>query len=53
MSKYVLYVKETRNKRRQKKYGLLPPKLAEATPWEKLCVDLLALRKSEEKELKI
>jgi len=30
-----------RNKRRQKKYGLLPPKLAEATPWDKLCVDLI------------
>jgi hypothetical protein len=29
-----------RNKRRQKKYGLLPPKLAEATPWDKLCVRL-------------
>ena len=26
---------------RQKKYGLLPPKLAEATPWDKLCVDLI------------
>jgi transposase InsO family protein len=30
-----------RNKRRQKKYGLLPPKLAEATPWDKLCIDLI------------
>jgi hypothetical protein len=30
-----------RNKRRQKKYGLLPPKLAEATPWDKLCADLI------------
>jgi hypothetical protein len=29
------------NKRRQKKYGLLPPKLAEATPGDKLCVDLI------------
>jgi hypothetical protein len=28
-----------RNKRRQKKYGLLPPKLAEAIPWDKLCVN--------------
>jgi hypothetical protein len=30
------------NKRRQKKYGLLPPKLAvaEATPLDKLCVNL-------------
>jgi hypothetical protein len=24
------------------KYGLLPPKLAEATPWDKLCVDLIS-----------
>jgi hypothetical protein len=31
-----------RNKRRQKKYGLLPPKLAEATPWDKLCVNLIS-----------
>jgi transposase InsO family protein len=30
-----------RNKRKQKKYGLLPPKEAEATPWDKLCVDLI------------
>jgi hypothetical protein len=30
-----------RNKRGQKKYGLLPPKLAEATPWDKLCNDLI------------
>jgi hypothetical protein len=29
------------NKRRQKKYGLLPPKLAEATPWDKLCAGLI------------
>jgi hypothetical protein len=29
------------NKRRQKKYGLLPPKEAEETPWDKLCVDLI------------
>jgi hypothetical protein len=29
------------NKRRQKKYGLLPPKEAKATPWDKLCVDLI------------
>ena len=26
---------------KQKKYGLLPPKLAEATPRDKLCVDLI------------
>jgi transposase InsO family protein len=30
-----------RNKRKQKKYGFLPPKEAEATPWDKLCVDLI------------
>ena len=30
-----------RNKRRQKKYGHLPPKDAEATPWDKLCIDLI------------
>lgn len=30
-----------RNKQRQKKYGLLPPKEAEAVPWDKLCVDLI------------
>ena len=30
-----------RNKRKQKNYGLLPPKLAESTPWDKLCVDLI------------
>ena len=28
------------NKRRQKKYGLLPPNDAETTPCNKLCVDL-------------
>jgi Integrase zinc binding domain/RNase H-like domain found in reverse transcriptase len=30
-----------RNKRRQKKYGHVPMKEAEATPWDKLCVDLI------------
>jgi hypothetical protein len=30
-----------RNKRTQKKYGLLPPKEAKAKPWDKLCVDLI------------
>ena len=29
------------NKRKQKKLGWLPPKMAEATPWDKLCVDLI------------
>ena len=28
-------------KRTKKNYGLLPPKEAEATPWEKLCVDMI------------
>ena len=28
-------------KRSSKKYGHLPPKEAEATPWDKLCVDLI------------
>jgi hypothetical protein len=27
---------------RQTRYGLLPPKLAEATPWDKLCVNLIS-----------
>ncbi len=30
-----------RAKRSTKKYGHLPPKEAEADPWEKLCVDLI------------
>jgi transposase InsO family protein len=30
-----------RSKRRFKKYGELPEKEAEATPWDKLCVDLI------------
>ena len=30
-----------RNKRRQIKYGLLPPKEAESTPWDKLYIDLI------------
>ena len=30
-----------RNKRRQKKYGILPPKVAESNPWDKPCVDLI------------
>jgi hypothetical protein len=40
--------------RRQKKYGLLPPKEAQATPWDKLCVDLIGpfkIRRKGEKEL--
>jgi RNase H-like domain found in reverse transcriptase/Integrase zinc binding domain len=38
-----------RNKRRQKKYGLIPPKEAESTPWDKLCVDLIGPLRLEEK----
>jgi len=30
-----------RNKRKVKKYGHLPPKEAEATPWDKMCIDLI------------
>ena len=38
-----------KTKRRQKKYGLLPPKEAEATPWDKLCVDLIGPYKIQRK----
>jgi transposase InsO family protein len=30
-----------RNKKQRKKYGLLPEKIAESTPWDKCCVDLI------------
>ncbi len=30
-----------RNKKQCKKYGHLPPKEAETTPWDRLCVDLI------------
>jgi hypothetical protein len=43
-----------RNKRRQKTYGFLQPKLAEATPWDKLCVNLIGpykIRRKGNKEL--
>jgi hypothetical protein len=43
-----------RNKRQQKKFGLLPPKEAKETPWDKLCVDLISpykIRRKGEKEL--
>ena len=30
-----------RNKRQRKKYGYLPPKEAEAIPWDKVCVDTI------------
>jgi hypothetical protein len=32
-----------KTKRTNKKYGHLPPKVAEATPWDVLCVDLIGL----------
>ena len=45
-----------RNKRRNKKYGHLPPKEAEAEPWDKLCIDLIGpytiQRKGKDKDLK-
>jgi len=34
-----------RNKKQRKKYGHLPPKEAEATPWDKLCVDTIGTYK--------
>ena len=43
-----------RNKRKQKKYGLLPPKEAEAIPWDKLCIDLIGpytIRRKGQKDL--
>ncbi len=43
-----------RNKRKQKKYGLLPPKDAEAIPWDKLCIDLIGpykIRRKGKKDL--
>ena len=30
-----------KNKRKVKKYGWLPPKDAEAEPWDKMCIDLI------------
>jgi Integrase zinc binding domain len=30
-----------RNKRKVKKYGWLPPKEAETSPWDKRCIDLI------------
>ena len=30
-----------KNKRKHKKFGHLPPKLAESKPWERMCVDLI------------
>jgi hypothetical protein len=31
----------TKNKYTDKKYGLLPPKIAESDPWVMVCVDLV------------
>ena len=39
-----------KNKRRHKKYGLLPPKEAEAIPWDRLCVDLIGPYKINRKD---
>jgi hypothetical protein len=41
MYKFALYVRETRGDKKSMDYSHLPPKLAEATPWDKLCVNLL------------
>src|SRR5687768_4978938 len=35
------YISCQRNKRKQKKYGHLPPKEAEALIWDKMCIDLI------------
>ena len=44
-----------RTKRSNKKYGILPDKLAEKIPWSKLCVDLIVpyaiLRKGKKEKL--
>jgi transposase InsO family protein len=43
-----------RNKRKQKKYGHLPPKEAEATIWDKMCIDLIGpykIRRKGKKDL--
>ena len=43
-----------KNKRRVKKLGLLPPKEAEAEPWDRLCIDLIGpytIRQSAKKKL--
>ena len=38
-----------RNKKQGLKYGYLPPKEAEAIPWDRLSVDIIGLYKLEEK----
>ena len=39
-----------KSKRRVKKYGHLPPKEAEAEPWDKMCIDLIGPYKIRRKE---
>ena len=43
-----------RNKRRVRKFGLLPEKVAEAQPWDKMCIDLIGpytIRRKGQKDL--
>jgi hypothetical protein len=43
-----------RNKWKVKKYGWLPPKEADASPWEKMCIDLIGpytIRRKAKKDL--
>jgi len=43
-----------KNKRQVKKYGWLPPKEAEAIPWDKMCIDLIGpykIRRKGKKDL--
>ena len=45
-----------RNKKQKKKYGHLPPKLAESQPWEHLCVDMIGpyqIRRKGKKTLRL
>jgi hypothetical protein len=39
-----------RNKKQRKKYGLLPEKIAESIPWDKLCIDLIGPYKIRRKD---
>jgi hypothetical protein len=48
MYKFAHYVRETRG---DKKVWIAPPKLAEATPWDKLCVDLIGPYKIRKKKV--
>ncbi len=43
-----------KNKRRNRKFGLLPEKVAEAQPWDKMCCDLIGpytIRRKGQKDL--